>query len=343
MLVNESDIARAKAVPIADLALRRGVKLRKESHWMKGPCLKCGGTDRFFVHIKKNVFGCRGCGAKGDAIDFLMWADGVSFSDSIQSPIGYFGTTPSIAPLPTRNTRELVEDQEEGKADRTRLIARLWQESMAPAGTPVEAYLARRLHRELPPCLLSGHVLRFHPSMIFPGLPRGPCMVGLYRRVGVIETPLGPASRNESVALHRTMLTADGAPIYVEANGKGKKAKAALGPTKSAAIKFIPDVLFEDWAGPEITYGLGLAEGIETCIAAWLLSGVPTWACGYAANMAAFPVLPGIACLTLFIDNDKAGLEAAAICAERWRAAGLQVIAKVPDQDGTDFADVVLS
>jgi len=143
--------------------------------------------------------------------------------------------------------------------------------------------------------------------------------------------------------LHRTMLTPEGEPIYVEANGKGKKAKAALGPTKAAAIKLIPDVLFEEWSGPEITYGLGLAEGIETAIGAWLLTGVPTWACGYAANMAAFPILPGIECLTLFLDNDPAGLEAAATCAERWRAAGLQVIAKVPDRGGADFADVVLS
>jgi hypothetical protein len=308
---------------------------------MKGPCLKCGGTDRFFVHIKKNVFGCRACGAKGDAIDFVMWADGVNFSDTIQSPIDNFGTTPSIAPLPTKDTE--LEEQDEGKADRTRLIVRLWQESMAPKGTPVEAYLARRLSPDLPPWLLSGHVLRFHPNMMFPGLPRGPCMVGLYRRVGVIETPLGPASRNESIALHRTMVTELGEPTYVEAHGKRKKAKAALGPTKNAAIKLIPDVLFDDWCGPELTYGLGLSEGIETAIAAWLLTGVPTWACGYAANMAAFPVLPGIECLTLFIDNDKAGLEAAATCAERWTAAGLQVIAKVPDGDGADFADVVLS
>jgi putative DNA primase/helicase len=342
MLVNENDIARAKAVPIADLALRRGVKLRRESQWMQGPCLKCGGTDRFFVHIKKNVFGCRGCRAKGDAIDFVMWADGVTFSDSIQSPIGDYSTSLSIAPLSTKAPTEL-EDQDEGKADRTRLIARLWQESIAPKGTVVERYLARRLRRELPPCLLSGHVLRFHPNMMFPDLPRGPAMVGLYRRVGVIETPLGPASRNESIALHRTMLTADGEPIYVEANGKRKKAKAALGPSKNAAIKLIPDVLFNGWCGPELTYGLGLAEGIETAVAAWLLTGVPTWACGYAANMAAFPVLPGIECLTLFIDNDKAGLEAAATCAERWTAAGLQLIAKVPDRGGADFADVVLS
>src|SRR5215470_6927168 len=144
MRVSETDIARARAVPIADLALRRGLKLHKESHWMKGPCLKCGGTDRFFVHIKKNVFGCRACGAKGDAIDFVMWADGVNFNDTIQSPIDNFGTTPSIAPLPTKDTTEL-EEQDEAKADRTRLIVRLWQESMAPKGTPVEAYLARRL------------------------------------------------------------------------------------------------------------------------------------------------------------------------------------------------------
>jgi hypothetical protein len=157
----------------------------------------------------------------------------------------------------------------------------------------------------------------------------------------MIDTRYGPASANGSVALHRTMITPDGDPIWIEAGGKRKKPKKAIGPTRNAAIKLVPDVMPTDWDGPEITHALGLAEGIESAIGASLLTGIPTWAVGYAANMADFPVLPGMETLVLFVDHDKAGQQAAAKCWDRWAAAGHEVIWKIPNESGSDFADLV--
>ena len=58
---------------------RRGIKLRRKGNELIGPCPRCGGDDRFAVNIVKQVFNCRGCGAKGDVIDMVQHLDGADF------------------------------------------------------------------------------------------------------------------------------------------------------------------------------------------------------------------------------------------------------------------------
>jgi len=54
-----------------------------------------------------------------------------------------------------------------------------------------------------------------------------------------------------------------------------------------------------------------------------------------------FPVLPGIECLTIFADADRAGMAAAARCQGEWNAAGLECrILAAPDA-GSDWNDIV--
>ena len=65
-------IEKARAVPIERIAPPGLKRCGKE---LVGPCPKCGGHDRFAVHIDRGVFNCRGCGAKGDniALAMLLW------------------------------------------------------------------------------------------------------------------------------------------------------------------------------------------------------------------------------------------------------------------------------
>jgi DNA primase len=77
---HEDWVQRARAVPIDAEIQRRGIKLRRVGAECVGPCPKCGGDDRFGINIKKGVFNCRGCGAKGDIIDFVQFLDGVDFN-----------------------------------------------------------------------------------------------------------------------------------------------------------------------------------------------------------------------------------------------------------------------
>ena len=69
--------AQARAVPLEQIVERRGIRLLGKVDRC-GPCPQCGGDDRFSINTAKQLFNCRGCGAKGHgAIDFTSWLDGI--------------------------------------------------------------------------------------------------------------------------------------------------------------------------------------------------------------------------------------------------------------------------
>jgi len=71
--------AKARAVRIEDEIERRGIPLKRVGSERIGPCPKCGGDDRFSINTSKQVFNCRGCGARGEVIDLVMFLDSVGF------------------------------------------------------------------------------------------------------------------------------------------------------------------------------------------------------------------------------------------------------------------------
>jgi hypothetical protein len=126
---------------------------------------------------------------------------------------------------------------------------------------------------------------------------------------------------------HLTFLRRDG-------SDKAKVVPARLysGPKAGGVVKLTPD--------EEITTGLAIGEGIETCLAA-RMAGLPTWACLDSGNMAAFPVLSGVECITLLADHDEAGIKAARECAARWQAAGKEARIAIPSRPGFDWNDEI--
>jgi phage/plasmid primase-like uncharacterized protein len=130
------------------------------------------------------------------------------------------------------------------------------------------------------------------------------------------------------ISLHFTRLAAD---------GRGKlgsdRDKLLLGGhrKKGGGIRLWPD--------EGATRGLGLAEGIETALAAAHIHS-PVWAAIDAGNLSAFPVLPGIESLTIFADHDVPGLKAAQACGTRWQAAGREVRILRTRRAGQDAADL---
>ena len=77
---------------------------------------------------------------------------------------------------------------------------------------------------------------------------------------------------------------------------------------------------------------------------------LPVWSTMTAVTLANFPVLPGVECLSIFADNDRAkmqagrlrqaGNEAARKCAEAWANAGRETVIWTPPEIGTDFNDI---
>ncbi len=194
---------------------------------------------------------------------------------------------------------------------------RIWHEAHDPRATTVASYLAaRRL------CLaddVAGDVVRFHPALKFNGVSVGG-MVALLRDVGT----------NEPCGIHRTFLQRDGRPFLDDG---GRKIRKMLGRAKHAAIKID--------ANENVTLGLAIGEGFETCLAARLAGFRPVWALGSAGAIASFPVLSGIEAITILGETRDGGanVRAAQACAERWSAAGQEAFIVEPLVGG-DLNDV---
>jgi len=186
----------------------------------------------------------------------------------------------------------------------------LWDESQNPRDTVVHEYLVRRCG-ELPD-ELAGPVIRFHRSLRFEGKSVG-AMVALYRDIHT----------DEPCAVHRTFLDGSGYKI-------GRK---MLGRVNGAAIKLDAD--------EDVTLGLHLGEGIETCLSGYLRGLRPTWCLGSAGPIGDFPVLAGIESLTIFGELDDGGTNRrmAEQCASHWRAAADREVHWVRPLIGNDLND----
>lgn len=93
------------------------------------------------------------------------------------------------------------------------------------------------------------------------------------------------------------------------------------------------------------TPSIGIAEGIETAIAAKMLYGINTWAALNTSLLEKFTPPTGTTELTIFADNDAnyAGQKSAYVLANRLAKTGLSVKVIIPEVVGTDFNDVLLA
>lgn len=270
-----------------------------------GPCPMCGGRDRFRFDNKdgKGTFYCNHCGA-GDGWDFLMKFRGWSFAEAADEVRAIVGRVRQEAPRP-----ELTEEQR-----RERLRA-LWRDSMpVRSGDVVDRYFHSRGMGELQypdslrvcdRCWFSGE--KYYPAML-----------------GVVSDADG-----QPVTLHRTWLAPDG-------SGKAPEEEARrIMPGRipdGAAIRL-----------GEAGHRLGIAEGIETAIAAMQMYDLAVWAAVSSTMMQKWEPPACVEEVTIFADNDEkfGGQKAAYTLAHRLAVKGLEVIVKVPDLVGTDFADVI--
>jgi putative DNA primase/helicase len=146
--------------------------------------------------------------------------------------------------------------------------------------------------------------------------------------LGAVTSPEGAL-----VALHRTYISDSGrkAPVACP-----KKLSRTSGLLAGASIKLWEPSTIND----KLT--LGVAEGIETALACYLASGIPTWSCVSASGIKSFQWPDGLQSLVIFSDNDASGVgqSAARDLAGRAAAAGLECRVLIPGGVGTDWLDV---
>ena len=269
------------------------------------PCPVCGGKDRFRFDDKNGKGGwiCSACGA-GDGFSLVSRIRKLTLAEAKDA----------VEPLlPKASARPIIKGGDERRC-RER-AEEFWSNTSAVAdGDPVQLYLTQRLGQSFNSLAIRS-ATTYHPS-------------DRKKDFRVMAAMVSDASGN-LVSVHRTFLHENG-------NKAGE-----LTPSKMLMQGTIPP-------GSAIRLmkaasHMGIAEGIETALAAFLMTGIPTWSVISAPFMKSFLPPKGVKKLTIFSDNDAnfTGQAAAYDLARRLvMQSGIKVDVRVPTETREDWADV---
>ena len=268
------------------------------------PCPMCGGRDRFRFDDKGGKGGYI-CSqcGAGDGFKLLCQMHGWSFREAALAVDEIVGSVEKSRPK-----REMTEPQ------RREMLTTLWN-----AGTPLDGedmasqYLAGR---NVMPSLTPSH-LRFVDRCPVPGGGTLPAMIAR------VQDSVGmPCS------IHRTFLGPNG-----KADLANPRAFMPGEIPNGSAVRLIP------------VHGarLGIAEGIETALAASKRFNLPVWAALNSTLLAKWIPPTGVEEIVVFGDCDPAfgGQKAAFELAHRLVIKHrVKVDVRIPSQIGKDWADV---
>lgn len=212
-----------------------------------------------------------------------------------------------------RQVGDLPDRSPPSPARRIEQAQQIWHAARDPRGTLVERYLAGR-GLELP-----DHValtsLRYHPAC-----PWRDEQIGMTIKVPAMIAAMRSLETHQITAVHRTRLTEDGRKVDRRMLGVAGGAAIMLDPVEGAQ--------------------LAIGEGIESCLAGRQLGFSPVWALASAGAVGAFPILNGIAKLTILGERDHASETAVTACHGNWVHAGRTVVVALP-KVGEDMNDAL--
>lgn len=183
-----------------------------------------------------------------------------------------------------RRERE-AEQHRQWAENRTRMLA-MWREAQPiVTGDPVARYLTGRGLR-----VPHTQALRYHDSLIYWG--DGVCL-------GVFPAMLAAVTSRdgELINVHRTYLTMEGQKANVPTV---RKLSPSAGFMAGASIK-----IGDPAPRPDGRLGLGVAEGIETALAASMLGDIPVWPCVSTSGLTTFVAPDNVHHLYIFADHDE--------------------------------------
>ncbi|MPR12171.1 DUF7146 domain-containing protein [Microvirga tunisiensis] len=273
------------------------------------PCPMCRGKDRFRFDNKRNegTWFCSHCRA-GDGISLVMKAKDWDYRTAAKEIETLIGSaTPVDPPL------------ERGEADKRAALNELWRSSRAiQPGDAAGVFLFNRVGiTTFPDCL------RFACNIPYRDDGRTSWHPGMIAKV------TDPTGRPTS--LHRTYLTHDGRKADVPDPRRMMPGSIA----KGSAVRLMP----HDGV-------LGIAEGIETALAASRLFGVPCWAALNAGTLSEWVPPEGVEEVIVFGDYDAnhTGQVAATTLAQRLHnQSGIKVRVEIPPYPGQDWNDVLVA
>lgn len=263
------------------------------------------GWSRLFDDLRGGVFGCHRRSV------YETWS-------AIRPPSTTCRQRAELARQVSAATAQRDVQQRQQWSQNARRIAQVWTQCVPLIpGDPVTLYLKRRAFGGVWPL---PEVLRLHREL--------PYWHGA-EKLGAFPAMVAPiiAPDGRTVALHRTYLTADGRKADLPSP---RKLTGGSGPLAGACIR-----LHKPARGL-----IGIAEGIETALAAWCASAVPTVAAYCAGNLAAWRWPVSVRRIVIFADADRAGRNAADKLRARAIAARLRCDVMTPTDAGADWCDV---
>jgi hypothetical protein len=275
----------------------RYVALKPRGYEFWGLCpFHAENSPSFKADRRRQRYKCFGCGAGGDALDFLMAVESLDIGRAIERlrELVAGGIEPARAKPSTEVEAETRRDEEVRKA----WARRIW----AKTGPIVDALPARYL-REVRDLHGWRHdTLRWHPDCPWSGAPGGP--------IGCIVAPV-TSPEGELTAIWR---------IWPRLEGKVER--KGLGPVKDGACRLFPGK----------GHQLLVAEGIEDALAGRMLTGLPAWAATSAGHMAALRLPEQYREVLILADRDEngVGLENARVLASRLRQEGRYAEVRLP-------------
>jgi hypothetical protein len=312
----------ARRVSIESVVRDRGLRLKRQGREMVGPCLRCGGTDRFAINIKKQVFNCRGCRVGGDTISLVRHITGCGVRDAVAELIGT--ALPKIDLRPPRSPQSRAAPQDDEHAERLEVARWLWRKRRPLAGSLGERYIRARGYTGPLPATLG-----FLPSSAKYPDPAVIAAFGLASEVDFIEhgrgwetervLPLavtapddpnavpwagGPwpphgalhIAKTNVVGVHLVKLLTDGSDRRRDI----KDAKITIG------VDFVAPIVL---APPNDLLALTIGEGIEKVLADHAVSGAGAWAATSAIRLPDLAALVPryIEYVTILVDDNETG------------------------------------
>ena len=332
----DAAVALARRAGLGDV-IARHVKLRRQGREYVGLCpFHDERTPSFTVSEDKGFYHCFGCGAHGDAIDFVMQFEGVSFRAAVgrlsdtacgtQAGTSVIGGVRLRAKVPLDPARVDVDAEA-----RMRRACEIWRTSRRI--TPRELAHKYLIARGLRPGAWGGNSA-WPPTLRCRRLryaePDGPLCGSIWHTmIGAVQRFYTARGAWALTGVHRTYISRDRA-------GKApvRSPKKLLGSARGGAIRLAP-------GGAR----LGLAEGIETALSVMqAVPGLPVWAAGSLGNLGGVALPPDVREVILLMDDDTADRNGLKRALDRARATyagrGLKVRVAWP-RPGCDFNDVL--
>lgn len=295
----------------------RHTKLTKSGRELVGIC--CFHSERspsLTVIDQRGFYHCFGCGAHGDAISFLMQAEGMSFRQAIET---LTGDAFPVVPEEERAKRKEQEQQE--LAQRVAEGRAIWSRAVPAPGTPAEVYArSRGIEIELPGTVRfvmtprwrdreTGEVGRDHPAMV----------CALQDVTGAV------------VGVQCVFLMDGGKRKFERIREDGKKAPAKLtfGQVVGSALRLGP-------RQPHLIVCEGPEDGLTLT---QQLPGKTVWVSCGTAMLSRLEYPPGVQSVCFAGDNNDAGRLAVSQARDAALSRGLRVSEVYPRRRFKDWND----